>query len=361
MTPKSAALSQAAQRFNAMLYAKTIVEDAPRRSCAVRVSAGLHRGAVVQIRNVATLGSLEDNDIVLRDPDVLERHAELRRVDGVWALFFTSTGLAVPAFETIPSGRCIRRRYAIGTAQVVITQASPGVKSALRRFSKPLNKLLAPMLLATAAVLASVVVVYFVQPASANVVNGTRNLSQEGWPDVELITNQKLGAVARGYVNNEEELMGLQRWLSGRNIRDAVMEVRVGAKVLARVKEALADATIGADYVGAGTVRLNGTSDKPAVITRIKQLSSDLVGVVRVDNQVAFSKIPDDKPRQHELPFRIVDVQHETKNSSGSFSTDNNARYFVGAVLADGSEVLAIRSDRIEFSSGDRLITYPLK
>lgn len=356
----SPVLSEAAQRFAAKLHAPEAITGKLARSCAVRVSAGLHRGALIRLKKTSTVGSLDNNDIVLRDPEILDQHAELRRVNDVWALFSNPAGVAINAFETVRSGRCVRKRYVIGTAQIVVTQVAPAVLGKFQILAKPLTKLLAPLLLGTAAVLASVVVVYMIQPASANVISGTRSLAQEGWPDVELVSG-KAGLIVRGYVNDPAVFKRLKHWLNAQNFTNASIEVRVGTEVLARVRDALADSSVSADYVGAGTVRIQGSSDKPALIERIKQIGSDLQEVVRIDNRVAFYRVPDVGPKQHILPFRIVDIQHETRENTGSFSADNNARYFVGAVLPDGSEVLAIRSDRIEFLSGDRLITYLLK
>ena len=354
-------LAEAARRFAAKLQTSEPVTERPARSCAVRVSAGLHRGALIRLKKASTVGSLDNNDIVLRDPGVLEQHAELRRVDDVWALFAQPAGVVIAAFETMRSGRCVRKRYVIGTAQLVVTQVAPAVQSKFEIHAKPLTRLLAPVLLGTAAILASVVVVYLIQPASANVVSGTRSLAPEGWPDVELVSGKTSEPIVRGYVDNAEALRRVNRWLNAQNFKNASIEIRVGADVLARVKDALADSSVSAQYIGAGTVRIQGSSDKPALMDRIKQIGIDLQEVVRIDNRVAFYKVPDVGPKQHTLPFRIVDIQHETSRNAGSFSADNNARYFVGAVLPDGSEVLAIRSDRIEFLSGDRLITYPLK
>ena len=353
--------SDAAQKFAAKLRISEPVIEKFERSCAVRVSAGLHRGALVRLNKVATIGSLRNNDIVLRDPEILEQHAELRRVDNVWGLFIQPDGAPIAAYETVRSGRCVRKRYVIGTAQLVISQIAPTVKNEFQIHAKSLPKILATVLLGMAAVLGSVVVVYLIQPATANVIIGARNLAPEGWPDVELVTGKTSEVIVRGYVNDVESLEKVKRWLSGHNFKNASVEVRVGADVLARVRDALADSSVSAEYVGAGTVRIQGSSDKQALIDRIKQIGIDLQEVVRIDNRVAFYKAPDAAPKQHTLPFRIVDVKHETSRIAGSFSADNNARYFVGAVLPDGSEVMAIRSDRIEFLSGDRLITYPLK
>ena len=353
--------SEAARRFAAKLQTPVQATEKPARSCAVRVSAGLHRGALIRLQKASTIGSLDSNDIVLRDPEVLEQHAELRRVDDVWALFAQPAGVAIAAFKTVRSGRCVRKHYVIGTAQLVVTQAAQGVQRKFQIHAKPLTRLVAPILLGIAAMLASVVAVYLIQPVSAKVINGTRSLAPEGWSDVELVFDKNSDIIVRGYVNNAEAMRQLNRWVSAQNFKNFSMEVRVGEDVVARVRDALADNSASAEYVGAGTVRIQGSSNDPALLDRIKQIEVDLQKVVRIDNRVAFYKTPDAEPKQHVLPFRIVDIQHETRENAGSFSADNKARYFVGAVLPDGSEVIAIRSDRIEFLSGGRLITYPLK
>jgi hypothetical protein len=43
------------------------------------------------------------------------------------------------------------------------------------------------------------------------------------------------------------------------------------------------------------------------------------------------------------------------------FLTDRGARYFVGGVLPDGAEVLAIESDRIRLQVGGRDVIYSLE
>jgi hypothetical protein len=355
----AAAQQRAQERFSGLLQSPRLGTAAalPKlRSCAVGISAGLHRGAALRLRKTARVGSAEDNDIVLRDAGVLPHHAELRRVDGVWSVFALNGGPALPASESAVHGRFIRRRHAIGSAELVLTQTLPP-ESAPRRLRRSLRRGFAPALLALSALLGTAVVVQLVRPASASVSIIDRNLAAEGWPDVNLVASQETPLVATGYVNDAGSLAQLRRWLDQNDMAHVSIQVRVGLELAASVRDALADPALSVAYRGADVVRVQGTSDDMAVRDRLRLLTSDLAGVARIDDRVAFYEVPNTAPQQHTLPVRIVSV---APGENPSFAGENNARYFVGAVLPDGAEVTAIGSDAIEFSVGQRSVTYPL-
>jgi Inner membrane component of T3SS, cytoplasmic domain/BON domain len=357
-------LATATQRFASLLNRPappTRAAPAPAQTpCAVRIVAGMHRGAALRLRGAAMLGSDEDNDIVLRDPEVLARHAQMRRVDGHWSLYDWQDGREIPAFQTGRRGRFVRQRHAIGAAQLVITQALPP-EPAARQMPRLLSRVLAPALLVLAASLGAVVIVQLVAPANAGMVPGTRNLGREGWPDVSLMAAEKGPVVVRGYVDDPASLTRLQRWLNAQDIGHAPLMVRVGTELAARVRDALGDASFAVHYQPGGTVRVQGTTSDPAVRERVRRITADLAGAVRVDDRVAYVEAPDLTPKKHVLPMRIVDVRPGNADNTGSFGSENGARYFLGAVLPDGSEVVAINDDAIEFSMGGRRINYPLK
>ncbi len=370
----SSGLTHAAQRFAGALGRTPAAPPAsppPRSSappCAVRVLAGMHRGAMLRLRNPAALGSDDDNDIVLRDPDVLAHHAELRCVDGLWGLYelappragTAAAATPIPSFESARHGRFVRSRHALGAAQLVITQAMP-LPAPRPDSGQLLSRLLAPLVLLLAACAGAVGIVHLVAPASATQVAGVRSLSREGWPDVQLVNEPNKPLLVRGYVDNARSMARLKGWLADEKLGHGVFAVRDGAELAARVRDALGDASLSVDYVSGGSVRVQGASSKMAVRERLRRITADLAGAVRVDDRVAFVEAPDLTPKQHVLPVRIVDVRPGTRENSGSFGSENGVRFFVGAVLADGSEVLAIGDDSIEFSMNGRRINYPLK
>jgi hypothetical protein len=353
-------LSAAKEHFSKMLISRKPMAAPVVRPCGLRVSAGLHRGALLRLEKPASLGSSPDNDIVLSDPEVMQKHANLLRVDNVWTLVKATDSSAIMPFEISRSGRFIRRRYAIGTAQITISQADQSRVKKVTHKSKISHKLAASALLVVAAAMGSIVMVQVVRPAAANVIKGTRNLAPDGWPDVDLVGSEDFRILARGFVKDADAMKRLLVWLKANDFDSVTMAVRIGTDLAARVKEALAENTLPVVYMGSGTVRVGGTSQNMATRERLNRIKADLAGVVNIDDQVVFSQA-EVKPRQHVLPIRIQDVRLGTDGSNSSFSADNGTRYFVGAVLPDGSEVVAIKKEGIEFALGDRIITYPLK
>jgi hypothetical protein len=210
--------------------------------------------------------------------------------------------------------------------------------------------------------LAAAVIVQLLPTATANRIKGTRNLAAEGWPDVNLVGGENARIQAKGYVADADALKRLQTWIKANDFDTASMNVRIGADLVNRVKEALAsDPTLTVAYLGSGTVRVSGVSDSLATRERLSRVKADLLNVVLIDDQVAIAPMGETKPREHTLPIRIVDVRPGSTHTTGSFGTENNTRYFVGAVLPDGSEVVSIKSDSIEFSLDNKIIVFPLK
>jgi hypothetical protein len=353
-------LHKAKEHFSKMLSSREPMALPIARPCGLRVNAGLHRGALMKLEKPAFLGSALENDIVLLDPEIMEKHAQLLRVDNVWTLIKVIDNSIMVPFEIVRNGRFTRRRYAIGTAQITISQADQNQPKKTVHNNKYSHKFLASILLVAAAALGSIVIVQVVRPAAANVIKGTRNLTSEGWPDVDLVGSEHIRILARGFVKDASSMKRLLDWLKVNDFDSVTMTVRIGSDLAARVKEALAENTLPVVYVGAGTVRVTGTSENMATRERLSRIKADLANVVNIDDQVAFSQA-EIKPRQHVLPIRIQDVRVGTDESNSSFSSDNGTRYFIGAVLPDGSEVLAIKKDGIAFTLDNRIITYPLK
>lgn len=330
----------------------------------MRVVAGMHRGAMLRLRKPATLGSGGDSDILLVDPEVREHHAEIRRMDGHWCVIDLDSGLPISAFETAQRGRFVRTRHAVGGAQIVLTQQmeqAPSSGAPRPALPRSLARAITPLLCAIAVAAGALLIVQLVTPAAASVAPGTRSLASDGWPDVESVASANQPLLVRGYVDDAASLARLRRWLDTQQLSHATVNVRVGAELANRVRDALAEPSLRVDYMPGGTVRVQGTSDKLATRERLRRIAADLSGSVRIDDRVAFVEHPDLTPKKYVLPIRIVDVRPGSTQSMGSFGSDNGARFFAGAVLPDGSEVVAINEDSIEFSMAGRRINYPLK
>ena len=55
------------------------------------------------------------------------------------------------------------------------------------------------------------------------------------------------------------------------------------------------------------------------------------------------------------MPLRIVEVQAD---EPAHFRTADGARWFVGARLPDGAEVLRIEAEQVLFRRGDRTVAF---
>ena len=82
---RGAALVRGAQRFTALLSPLNPLETErpalhPDLALSLRIDSGLHQGASLELLQADyVIGSAEDCDIVLRDPNVAARHCRLTR------------------------------------------------------------------------------------------------------------------------------------------------------------------------------------------------------------------------------------------------------------------------------------------
>ena len=351
----------AAQRFT---------EHLARNDCAafaLAITDGLHEGARLRERRCLTIGSSLDDDLVLRDPGVDPGHAEIARLNGAWALLCAQgpSTRALAPLETQRRGRCLRQRFELGGASLVLTQvlmqdpvpAEAGPRAARRRLAWA-GACLALALVGGAAAWWSA------RPGAVPALPAARSLVAEGWPDVQLVPEPG-GLVARGYVDDPAQLERLHQWLDAQQAvlqqqrRTLVRQLHTGSEAATLVREALsAGSGVSVDYIGAGRVRVQGAVSEMGVRERLRRVAQDLAGVVQVDDRLAVVDTQASAPRMRPLPFRILDV---VPGPNGYFRADTGARYFVGAVLGDGAEVVAISSEAIEFQLGDRQVVYPLK
>ena len=329
------------------------------RPCALRITVGLHSGAMLRLRGPVRIGSATDNDVVLHDPGVHPNHAELRRIDGVWMLVDLDSGRSLRPIETEAHGRFVRTRYGLGAAEFVITQLA-NRRIALRKLRSTANRALPLALLSLSAALGIAIVIQLVQPAFAQVDDLSHSLTVEGFADVTIVSNRGGPTHLAGYVDDLAGLARLKEWLDKQpTLRASQMHVRVGSELATRVREELGDPALSVAYQPGGIVVVQGSSDNMVTKDRLRRLTADLAGVVRINDGVAFAEaVHPAAVREHVLPVRIVDL---IPGEKGSFGVGNGTRYFVGGVLPDGAEVTAIRPDAVEFSLGKNRIVYPLK
>ena len=341
-----------AQRFNDLLSrTQSLYAASPHgenaKPCALRISNGLHQGAALRFKDAIRLGSAPDNDLVLQDPGVRPHHAELRRVDGMWGLYDVENGRPLHAIEVARRGKFERRRHGLGAAELVFSQIKKRRGPITVRPSNP-KRSLAVLLLVFSVFLIGVTAyvghkVIFPEP-----VGETRNLVRDGFPDVKLTVGRNQQSLLSGYVDNAEALGRLKRWIDLQvGLGAPQVKVRVGDELANRVREALQDTDLTVQYVSGGVVRVLGTTNKLDVREQIGRLAADLRGIVRIDDKVSYLEAVEEvkPPPPYKIPVRVVDV---IPGKQGSFGDGRGTRYFVGAILPDGAEVLNIELDAIE-------------
>jgi len=139
------------------------------------------------------------------------------------------------------------------------------------------------------------------------------------------------------------------------------LRVTVGDELAQRAREFLADPGIEASYAGGGRLRLAG---KPQALTEAVALDRSL-GLLRADLGASVAlqdaldrsqvRVAAAEPVVHAMPVRIAEVHAD---EPAHFRDAGGARYFEGARLADGAEVVRIRADEILFRKNGREIRY---
>lgn len=117
----------------------------------------------------------------------------------------------------------------------------------------------------------------------------------------------------------------------------------------------LAERNVRLSYRGQGHFVASGRALSHRFHQRAAELSNELRGVIELDVSAVDAPRPPGEKRP--LPLRIVSVQ---VSAPAQFSTSDGVRYFVGARLPDGAEVVSIQPDRVLFRREGRSIVYPL-
>lgn len=354
-----AALAEADSSEAAARFVKSMASDCA--AFAVAINGGLHSGASVRGRRCMKLGASPEDDLMLRDVGVQAAHAEIARQSGAWVVLSSSEGAAraLAPVETLRRGRFLRQRFQIGGASFVLTQAMPlpVLSVQVRQVSWWRSMWIWLVALVTLILTAAA---FFVLPSKQKVPEApdAQSLAARGWPDVQITAEASGGFRVKGYVEDAAQLERLRQWLESESSGLLIWQVRSGADSVALVRQALEAEGVAVEYVGAGRVRVQGTVSDMAIRQRLRGVAADLAGVVQIEDRLAVIDTQPIVPRTRPLPFRILDV---VPGENGYFRTDSGARYFIGATLSDGAEVISISADAIEFRQGDRQVFYPLQ
>jgi hypothetical protein len=326
------------------------------------VRSGLHAGACLELSQPAyVIGSDADCDVVLRDPGIEPRHCRLIR-----------TALGVSLWDIRPGTTHVMRPiaaepaqsiYQIGDAQIALCkreteeQVVTPALAALRKRSPAqvaTAGLLIVLVLTTLVIAAADQFAAHLRPELAErLVQGDAALRAQGFKTVHFRTLKQKELEIAGTVPNAAAKNRLRQWIAAGSYKDARFKVHTADSLAQQVRDALGDTSVQARF-DRGRLLLEGTTSRIATRQRIRSVTEDLQGVIAIDDRVAYIEAPE---AAGPLPVRVRDVK---VGDARYFSADNGARYFEGALLPDGAEVIAIDATEIRFRRGGRTLVYEL-
>ncbi len=371
--------STAADRFAGLLdlavpvrRRRAALPAAPARfepAARLLVRDGLHRGAWMSLHGQQMrVGSADDGDIVLTDPGMPPLAAQFVRGDDGWQLeappgdtdHASGASAAAVAGESI-NGRWRRRRWQLhGVTLVVIDACAIAAEAPAAPARRHLGLKIA--LGAGAALLALGAVVTIAQISQpsphALVAQALPSLQALKLPDVRLRRNDDGALELSGQVNDANEFAKLRDWVAASPVSEAHLRVKVGTALADQVRQALGSAPeTKVTYTGGGHVRIEGSTRSADLKRQVQTLVAEMRSSVAIDDQLALIDGKDGAPAQRQLPIRIVNVM---LGDAPYFQTDAGSTYFVGSVLPDGAEVIAIAPLEILFRLDQREIAYRL-
>jgi len=327
-TGRRVALAQGAQRFAALISSESELEVARPEGAedfgvpaTLKVETGLHAGACMKLAAGRYLiGCAPDCDIVLRDSHIAERHCNLIRG---WAGFSVRDVRSKPPVLVAPKevkydGGSIDACYEVGALRFILRQPPPDEIS--RGTSGAGNSPRARM-----ALIILIVGVLLAAVCAASIEQGKRQ-------DIAAQAQQASGPGSGSDAKKAERL-------------------------IEQAKLALADARIKVELHD-GRLLLVGTTSETALKARIQALATDLRSTIQVEDRVNYVGVSVSPEGPEPLPIRVQSVM---VGQPAYFTTDNGARYFVGGVLPDGAEVVAIGADEIRFRRAGQMIVYKLQ
>ncbi len=371
-------MSVAADRFASLLdlaapvmtrRRRVVQAEPPRFAPAARllVRDGLHSGAWMSLHGQQMrVGSADDGDIVLTDPGMPPLAAHFVRSDDGWQLEAPSgdtnhadgTSAAPVAGESL-NGRWRRRRWQLHGVTLVVIDASAVASEApaagrRRHIGFKIALGAGAALLSVGAVVA---IAQISKPSShALVAQALPALQALKLPDVRLRRADDGMLELAGQVSDPAEFAKLRDWLAGSPVDDAHLRVQVGTALADQVRQALGGAAeTKVTYTGGGHVRVEGSTRSADLKRQVQTLVAEMRGSVAIDDQLALIDGKDSAPAQRPLPIRIVNVM---LGDAPYFQTDAGSTYFVGSVLPDGAEVIAIAPLEILFRLDQREIVY---
>jgi hypothetical protein len=356
------------------------------------VLTGRHEGASAAVDSAVTLiGSGGDYDVVLTDPGIATLHASVAfNPDGRPVVRWHASPADKTADDSADKPRPAEpdwyEPWQIGPVWVALAPAhfewkqsqrwprrddAPG--PAARTFPRrALLWSLAGVAVLGGLLLASGTGTSFAgaEPAAADSAQAAAQAAAQAQRLRERIAQLKLADVTldasgeawalTGFVATQAEHEALAQ--AARALRPRIaLRVTVGDELVQRAREFLADPGIQARYAGAGRLHLAGRpqrlTEAAALDRSLGQLRADLGRTVALQDALdrAQLRVAAAEPVVHAMPVRIAEVHAD---EPAHFRDADGARYFEGARLADGAEVVRIRADEILFRKNGREIRY---
>jgi type III secretion system (T3SS) inner membrane Yop/YscD-like protein len=370
---RKVALERSAARFASLVspvseleIARPANDEAP--TVMLVITTGLHRDASMELTaHDYLIGSGDDCDIILRDGGIAPHHCRLARQWYGFALHDLRGEKPLPITPQSVNYHAgeIEAVYAIGGILLALRQAPP-----LRQETMAATDGHARVPWAVPAAVAAGLVLTIVAFAAANrvvkqaqppmaerMIAGNKSLTEQGFGSTHFGLGAHGELEISGLVTDIGERERLRNWLRSAHYGDAQVAVQSASDIVDQVQHALAPDNL---QIGLrdGQLRIEGTTPRLAVKDRIRALTEDLKGTVAVEDRVAYVDPRDRAAAVPPLPIKLRGVK---VGNPSYFLTDRGARYFVGGVLPDGAEVLAIEAKQIRFRVADRVIVYNLE
>lgn len=320
-TGRKAAFKRGAERFAALvspvseLDTAGQIEQGGESLVTLTITSGMHRGASMALSAREYLvGSGDDCDIALRDSTVAPHHCRLTREwfgFSICDLRAGKPGPIAPQSVNYHGGE-IEALYEIGGVSFSLRQPPPvRHETVLEPPARTHPSWVLPAALAAGLV---VTIAAF------------------------AVTNRGPGQAQH-------------------TVAKRIVSVPPASELVEQARRALAAEGL---QVGmySGRLRIEGTTTQMAVKDRIHTLAEDFRGTVAVEDRVTYVDAHDRAAPAPAFPMRLRGVM---VGNPSYFLTDQGARYFVGGVLPDGAEVVAIDARQIRFAVAGKVIVYNLE
>lgn len=354
---------------------------APAPRASLVVTRGRHDGARVELTpGQHLIGADADCDVVLSDSGVTRRHClldvraqELTLTTIEAAKVYlnghaqSGVGIVVPSGSALLIGEaCLIAEH---LAAAAAPEDSPATRAAVPQISdsrrgpgRVMDWLAAwgVMVASVAGIgMAATVPSAMTSPASGKPAFDLQDLQATfgaiGGKELQVRVGKDGQVRLEGFVGDESAAAELRR----RSARLPGVPIEHGYQVVESLHRQilgyLAERNVQLVYRGHGSFVASGRALSQRFRQRVAELTHELSGVVSLDFGAVEAPYPPGEKRP--LPLRIVSIQ---VSAPAQFSTSDGVRYFVGARLPDGAEVVSIQPDRVLFRREGHPIVYRL-